>query len=165
MGCATQYYVCDIKEAILNKSMKLLPNHKYCLAITLIAFLMNAMLPFFAVYNVSSMSNKQGYAHTMASLLGDKVLLCTQNGFKWVSLTDLVSGKKIPEPHPKYECPLCYIVVRELNDVLPPHATRLIYQLTPHLLHDVFPFIQAIVWRPILLRNYLIRSPPIPAIA
>jgi len=77
--------------------------------IAFLAFLMNVMVPFFAVYNVQDTQNNHGTAKEMASLFGEKILICTGDGFKWVKLADLESGKEKPKPHPDYKCPLCYI--------------------------------------------------------
>ena len=88
--------------------------------IALLAFAMNVMLPFFAIYNLpaasaheSSVSN----AEDLASLFGDKVLICTPDGFKWVSWKDLNNGKE--HPHSEFKCPLCYVGAQGMKHAMP----------------------------------------------
>lgn len=75
------------------------------------AFALNVLLPFFATYNVPAHTNISSAkpTQTMASLFGEKILICTSQGFKLVSWSDLVNGKETPKPHPEYKCPLCYV--------------------------------------------------------
>ncbi len=98
-------------------------SYKHVVHITLIAFLLNVMLPFFAVYNVEHPS----LAKEMASLFGEKILICTGDGFKWVKLADLESGKEKHNPS-HYKCPLCYIAA---------HAFKYLFMLASLFL--VFP--------------------------
>ena len=65
------------------------------------AFLIYTLLPFFAVYSNPSESKQ------LSSLFGEKVLICTSDGFKFVSWEDL-AGKDAPKPHNEIKCPLCY---------------------------------------------------------
>jgi hypothetical protein len=73
---------------------------KYFSFIALFAFLLNVMLPFFAVYNPASASD--------APAIDGKILICSGDGFKWVKLSDLQSGKEVPA-HTHYKCALCYV--------------------------------------------------------
>ncbi len=74
------------------------------------------MLPFFAVYN-PPVENTQ--AKQLSALFGEQILICTDAGFKWVKLADLLSGKEKPEPHPDYKCPLCYIASHGMKALAP----------------------------------------------
>lgn len=88
--------------------------------ITLLAFLCNVFLPFFAVYDIAS---HQAFAKEMSSLFGEKLLICTGDGFKWVKWDDLPQGK---EKHaPSYQCALCYLAAHSLKDVTLPTGTTL----------------------------------------
>lgn len=84
---------------------------RYYLLITIVAFIINAVIPFFATYNLphtSSNTNKE-----LSSIFGSKLLICTSEGFKWVNLEDVQNGNA-PKPHPEFKCPLCYVAVRGL---------------------------------------------------
>lgn len=67
------------------------------------ALLLHLLLPFFAAYQIPAAAQAQ-----MTSPFGDKILLCTAEGFRWVKWEDLQSGKEKPQPHKQYRCPLCY---------------------------------------------------------
>lgn len=72
----------------------------------------NTLLPFFATY--SSTTPPSG----LAALFGEKVLVCTGDGFVWVKWEDLASGKAPVKPHKSYFCPLCYIANNVLGKIL-----------------------------------------------
>lgn len=97
--------------------------------VVLVAFLANAILPFFALYNPPA--THEGIQR-LASVFGDKILLCTGDGFKWVKLADLQSGKENPKPYHGYECPLCYAASHGLKSmavaaVAIPHRDNQVY--------------------------------------
>lgn len=75
------------------------------ISLTLLAFLLSAVVPFYATYAAPASAVTQP---TDSSPFGDKILLCTANGFSWVSIADLKDGKA-PQPDPGYKCPLCYL--------------------------------------------------------
>lgn len=91
-----------------------------------VTFLVNVMLPFFAVYNISQAAGQfepsildTPLANEISSV-DNKVLLCTGNGFKWVSLKDLLEGGEEPiKHHTQYDCALCYVSAFNLNDFIP----------------------------------------------
>lgn len=90
--------------------------------ITLLAFLLNAVMPFFAVYDVAS---HQAFAKEISSLFGEKVLLCTADGFKWVKWEDLQSGKEKHNPASHHKCPLCYLAAHGVKNLITPSAIAL----------------------------------------
>lgn len=103
----------------------------------LIAFLLNVAMPFFAVYQVPQTPQ----IGKLASVFGEKILICSGEGFKWVKLADLQSGKETPRPHANIKCPLCFIA-RHAQDMallpvasldLPPysHGPTVAYDVTP----------------------------------
>lgn len=51
----------------------------------LIAFLVNVTLPYAVSYVAPQATSEQVADQELASLLGDKILICTSEGFKWVS--------------------------------------------------------------------------------
>lgn len=142
--------------------MKKAEKIKYFLVITLVAFLMNTLLPFFAVYNLPqavASEQEQSSAKEMASLFGEKVLICTSEGFKWVSGTDLQSGKEKPKPHPQYKCPLCYVAAHGMKHAMPAMAVELVYAPVEQKLAYVFPASETVQER-LFIRNYPSRAPP-----
>lgn len=80
--------------------------------IAVLALLLNAFLPFVATYDAERVSAQS----QESSFFGGKVLLCTAEGFKWVKVADLQSGKT---PRSHYQCPLCYLAAHGLAHVLP----------------------------------------------
>ena len=79
-----------------------------------IALLFNTLLPFFATYSMTAPPSGP------ASVFGEKVLICTGQGFKLVNWKDLQAGKTPVGPHKSYVCPLCYIANSALGNVLLP---------------------------------------------
>jgi len=73
----------------------------------LLAFVFNLLLSFFVPYSLSSA--QASAEDSLASLIGDKVLLCTLNGYKWVSLSELQAGESEPGTEPHFKCPLCFL--------------------------------------------------------
>ncbi len=77
------------------------------------------MLPFYAIYDIpQALASEQLDANQNASLFGEKILICTAEGFKLVSLADLQSGKEQPQKHPQYKCALCYVAAHGTNHML-----------------------------------------------
>ena len=68
------------------------------------ALLLNATLPFFAV----AMQDASAPVRQLYSVIGDRILICNGNGFAWVKLADLQSGKEKPGHHSDSKCALCY---------------------------------------------------------
>ena len=68
----------------------------------LVAFAFSLALPFAATYQLP-----KDHAE-LASVFGDKLLICTPDGFEWVKLADLAGGE-VPPAHSDYECPACYV--------------------------------------------------------
>ena len=63
-------------------------------------------MPFFAVYNLP---DNTAQASEITSIFGDNILICTDDGFRWVSLNDLRKGKEPSKHNSKYKCALCYV--------------------------------------------------------
>lgn len=96
-------------------------RRKHIARIACLAFLLNALLPFFAVYDIPH----QSAAKEMSSLFGEKVLICTGDGFKLVTWADLESGKEKHNPSSHYKCPLCYVAAHGMKDMVTPDAVTL----------------------------------------
>ena len=66
---------------------------------TITALLFGALLPFFAVYDNDALAAYEP---------DEKVLICTADGFKWLSRAEL-SDENPPREHPQFQCALCYV--------------------------------------------------------
>ena len=84
------------------------------LSLTLLAFLVSILLPFAAVYNPSAAEAAQ------SSVFGDRILICTIDGFKWVSLDELDGEQQGHDRSDQqaYECALCYISAYATKDFI-----------------------------------------------
>jgi hypothetical protein len=92
--------------------MKINGKLKYISIIALAAFLMNVIVPFFATYNITgNVTNVK----EVSSVFGDKIFICTGDGFKLVKLADLQSGEEVPKSHSGYKCALCYVAAHSLK--------------------------------------------------
>ena len=69
----------------------------------LISLLIGTMIPFFASYNTNITETQK----ELAELFGGKIFICTDDGFKWVDISELENEDN--KHSEKYECPLCYI--------------------------------------------------------
>ncbi len=96
-------------------------KHRGILLVTAAALLFQLLLPFFAVYRLPGSSGPRG----LASLFGDKVIICTADGFRLASWDELAKGKNHPKPHEQYQCALCYVAAHGLNKLLAPGAITL----------------------------------------
>lgn len=101
------------------------------------AILLNAVVPFFAVYTTPHSASVE----KTPSTIGNKVLLCTLEGFRWVKLADLKTGKS-PVPNSHYKCPLCYLSVYGIA-----HETPLLEIVQP----TAFTQLQFLSWRNTLI--------------
>lgn len=90
--------------------------------LTLIAFIMNAIIPFYAVY---ADGNNQSLADSPLAING-KILLCTSEGFQLVSLED-IEQNNLPAPHEGFKCPLCYISAKHTKHITTQHSQTISY--------------------------------------
>ena len=77
--------------------------------LTAAAFLFQVLLPFAAVYHAPGETD----AVSSAISFNGKIILCTPDGFKLVSLEDLRNGREKPATHEDYQCPLCYLAAHQ----------------------------------------------------
>jgi hypothetical protein len=73
---------------------------------TLVAFVFSAIMPFFALYGgqIAHADSAQ-----LQSLYGEKVFICTEQGFEWVKVADLQHGNHAPKPNSHFKCALCFV--------------------------------------------------------
>jgi len=90
------------------------------LSVTLVAFLVSVMLPFFATYNISANAGDE-----TSSIFGDKILICTASGFKWIDIDDLDSEPE--DSHKNFECPLCFAAAQNNKDFTINPSSELAY--------------------------------------
>jgi hypothetical protein len=128
---------------------------RYYSLLTAIAFLINVMLPFYAVYNIPQASAKEA-----SSLFGDKILICTADGFKWFSWQDLQSGKEQPKPHSQFKCPVCYVAVHGVKHTLPQSNIELGYDSFSYKVQFQLSLAEVFT-PPYFLSGRLGRAPPV----
>jgi hypothetical protein len=134
--------------------------------LTVLAFLINAFVPFFAIYNIpqASAATQEQTQDKENSFFGDKILICTSAGFKWVSLDDLESFQDLEQqddaPHSSsFECPLCYVAAHGLKDLLLNTDTTSMFfsaDLSAELLKPADDILRAHFYR----YTYQSRAPP-----
>jgi hypothetical protein len=113
--------------------------------ITLAAITFGAIAPFFAVHNPSIPTAN----NRLSATLGEQILICSGDGFKWVKLSDLRSGKEKPAPHSGDKCPLCNIarhsvtvpapLVLSSATYYPPEPTYIRYDPVPVFAYQPSP--------------------------
>ena len=88
---------------------------RYILVATLFAFLLSATTPFYAISKAFSQANNNEES-TIASVFGEKILICTPSGFKWVNANDIENeGGKGPQSK-KHKCSACLLVKKVSDD-------------------------------------------------
>ncbi len=90
--------------------------HRTLLSAALLAVLLGNLLPFFGSGNLGAQARQtiaaieaSDKAEETADLLGEKVLICTANGFKWVTWKELAEQGQVPQRHQIPQCPLCVL--------------------------------------------------------
>lgn len=97
---------------------------KHIAYLTLLAFVLSTLLPFFAIYDTGHRSSFK----EMASLFGEKVLICTGDGFKLVRWADIEKEGNHHKPS-GYQCALCYLAAHGTKDFTAPDGIVLAYNL------------------------------------
>ncbi|MCH2547206.1 MAG: hypothetical protein MK052_06325 [Alphaproteobacteria bacterium] len=138
-----------------------MPQKHLCL-LALIAFVMNAVVPFFAIYSLSDTA----YAQTEsiksalpAALFGDQVLICTESGFEWVKREDLQKKQGHPQPESQFKCALCYVAAHSTQCVGDAGAYALLFA-TNKPLHIKNLVSVTELTSTLLQRTHLSRAPP-----
>ncbi|TNE31394.1 MAG: hypothetical protein EP349_04075 [Alphaproteobacteria bacterium] len=126
------------------------------------AILLNALLPFYATYDSEALAAKlaaKSETQELSALLGEKVLICTGDGFKWVKRADLQNGEEQPAQHPRLKCPLCYLAVFGVKQILPPVIASLDH--VPASVNDILqPPGSDLQYASLTYRSYDSRAPP-----
>ncbi len=107
----------------------------YC--VTLFAFILSATIPFLAVYNTTTLSSDLSNA---PAIFGDKIIICTENGFKLVSIESLADDHhSTPTEHTNFQCALCYIAAQQMHYVDPTILHSTVAYLDSHSISYVRP--------------------------
>jgi len=131
---------------------------RYTPLILVMALLVNAVLPFALVF--PSAQHVKAPSYSLA--FGEKILLCTAEGLKWVKLADLRSGKEKPKPHSSDQCPLCSAVRHGVKDIILSAAD---IPLSSHRVTDhVVPFYTPSLVELLPITSLNARAPPLPFI-
>lgn len=134
--------------------MKLLRRNRFVPTLTAMALLLQVMLPFFATYQVPARAN----TGSLTSLYGEKILICTGNGLRFVNLQDLLNGKAKQQPDKKYKCPLCYVAVHGKCVGTAPALAALAPPEAPAT--TIYPAARTPVARDLAWQRLRTRSPP-----
>ena len=129
------------------------PQQRHLWRFVLFAFFLNALLPFFAIYNTTGLT-----ANSVKSAFGDRILICTGDGFRWIDRKDV--SKQVPhKPGTHAECALCYFASHGLKNIALLAGVLLAYALR-------ISIAQAIVAALVISRTYRLhlrhsRAPPV----
>lgn len=128
-------------------------------SLTLAAFVFSGLIPFFAIYHVPDAEQ----VREMSSLFGEKVLICTADGFRLMSWKDLQSDRPQPKQHPDYQCAMCYVSTHHIKSFLP--ATTEIHahgMWAYHIAYGAYDYLPLV---PHLQSPHPSRAPPISLIS
>ena len=90
-----------------------------------LALLFNAMSPLLFAFNVSPASTDSA----AESMFGDKILICTSTGFKYVSIEDFRNGSLPDQKNALPHCSLCIINSLLAHNFIPAVITSDLPQL------------------------------------
>lgn len=129
--------------------------------IALVAFAVHAVLPYFAVYNSSLLQSSTQEDFT--TLFGEKILLCTSEGLKWVSwdeinvdLGDEIGHQDTAE---HFQCPICLLASYGLESAVP-EAICASFILPSNLIYAFDSPKQHTLKKRLLLLGSFSRAPP-----
>ena len=129
------------------------PQQRHLWRFVLFAFLLNALLPFFAVYNTTHLSASSA----KNALFGDRILICTGDGFRWIERSD--AGKQKPHNGTHYECALCFFAAHGLEKIALFAGILLAYALRVTMAQRIAANIAAYrIYRPQFRHS---RAPPV----
>jgi len=118
-----------------------------------LALVFNLLLPFFASYGIGlAQASEQ-------NPFGNKVLLCTSEGYKWVSLENLPGQAPAPDSSKHYECPLCFL---QLDKPVVTHSEPILFGVASTLIavSTAATYVQPLKIQRLLLGRTT-RAPPV----
>ncbi len=105
-----------LKKIVRNKILK---------AAALIAIMLNALLPFYAISSLASVQAAENNEYSLT--FGEKILICTDGGFKWVTKEELQDIDTTFDYGSHLKCPLCYVLAHGQSNLLPADEQAAIY--------------------------------------
>lgn len=139
--------------------MKKIATSRSVAFLTFMVFFMNALLPFFAVYPSPAQAQESSGFVSGTDSANDKILICTSQGYKWVSLKDFQGGKHQPTEKKHVECGLCFISAHGLNHLL--SSSGDIFSLTPAQAKGVYHTDYTdVTIRKLVALGHFTRAPP-----
>ncbi|HRK57513.1 MAG TPA: hypothetical protein PLQ67_08335 [Burkholderiaceae bacterium] len=75
--------------------------------ITLMAFVMDVLLPFVLAFALPAASAQAAHSFNTQAPSSQRVLICTAQGFKWVALEERSNAENKPQPSKHVSCPVC----------------------------------------------------------
>lgn len=134
---------------------------------TLVAFTLNVLLPFLVLYTIPSSALALGLPETaqtqnrpadVLSPRDDQVLICTPEGVKWVSVSELDTDGDEPSGKGQIVCPICYTAAHGSQHILSPGLVYAVVVRTSKFVHPEIAYTTPTYRRH--YRAFLSRAPP-----
>ncbi len=93
-------------------------KHRWLVLVLALLMACAGVLPFAANYAPQAHAGVSQAEKFTTSLFGDKILICTGDGFALVSRADLASGKSPVKQHKGFACAICYLNASGLGKLL-----------------------------------------------
>ncbi len=117
--------------------MKKLMHTKFISYTAVLAFVLNTFLPVWVAYASPDHELKNVNELSQTTFFEDKILICTTQGFKWVSLADLEEQNNTPSSQHRFKCPLCYLPVHTVDTAIIQSQEPINYAHSLHLIQYV----------------------------
>ena len=133
--------------------------------LALVALLLNATSPFFVLTSLpqafASQALSQSAAQGVASQFGGKILICTADGFRWVTWDELQNGEEQPEPQSHQHCILCFVAPLAVKASVIEDGTPVFYSINTQRVS--YSAVDAVLSNQFHRRGFLSRAPPLSA--
>ncbi len=129
-------------------------NLRFSAIVALLPYLFSILLPFFAAYHVPSAEAADNYF-----AVDGKILICTVDGFEWLSLDDLADGS-IPESDEHLRCGLCLLTANGIAFAALQDASVLSVSLFTSL-YETWSGADSGAWVPPYFLSPVGRAPPV----
>lgn len=127
---------------------------------------MNALLPFLILYTIPSAlaaelprsDQSQTEPSDLASPLDGKVLICTPEGIRWVSVAELAADDESSSDKQNTFCPICYTAAHGAQHILSPGMLYVIDFRVSKLVHTESGYTCPVINT--RSRSFYARAPP-----